>query len=181
MFPKPIQQSPTPNVLRSTNLVESSEKKMNVFTKQPSVVENPPVATSIPVITQSIDLTKLEEDSFKNLVRDKLSKIDEFMILMKDKQDQITQSLSTPATSTSVIQPVIQQTSQSDVKKSGRTKKTYYKINDTMWSDIKSAYVDLADKYKELAYSDGTNYYIEHKNKKVLLDGKGYLKILNDK
>ena len=65
--------------------------------------------------------------------------------------------------------------------KGKRTKKTYYNINDSMWLDIKNKYPDLIDNYKNQTYSDGTDYYIDIKNKKNLLDNKLILKLLNKK
>ena len=169
-FPKPISQMPTVGGLRSTNIIESSESRKNVF--------NPPLTKPMqsPIhhtpSQPQIESTK-EEELFKDMVKEKLGKIDEFLISIKEKQDQLLSS------NPSSQQVSIPQLSKGTPK--GRSKKTYYKITDTMWNDIKSSFVDLPEAYKNNAYSDGTSYYVEHKNKKILLDGKGYLKILNDK
>lgn len=184
LYPKPISQIPSVNTFKPTNLVEASEKKNNIFNKQPTQ----PVLTPIPELQSSSlpqnDSFKIEEDSFRELIKTKLTKIDEFLITMKDKQDTLydfvknnPQSQIPPPAPIQLPPQTVTETSQ----KQSRTKKTYYKINETMWSEIKSSFTDLPDKYKDTTYSDGSNYYVDHKNKKLLLDGKTYLKLLNNK
>lgn len=173
-FPKPIHQQTPIGGLRPTNILEANEKK-NIFSKP--LVSIPPQTTPIqqtPHITQQPSNSK-EEDEFKDMVKERLSKIDEFLVLMKEKQDTIFNN-NIPQNNQPPSEPPKQ-----TVEKKTRGKKTYYKITDNMWNEIKTNYVDLPDKYKVHTYSDGTDFYVEHKNKKILLDGKCYLKLLNDK
>lgn len=170
-FPKPISQIPSVGGLKPNNILEMNEKK-NVF-KQAN-----PQLTPQQLTPQQIDEKPKDEDLFKDMVKERLAKIDEFLVIIKEKQDQLNQTSASVPTQ-QPANTVIPQLQKKESKP--RSKRTYYKINDTMWNDIKSSFVDLADHYKNNAYSDGTSYYIEHRGKKVLLDGKGYLKILNDK
>jgi len=60
-------------------------------------------------------------------------------------------------------------------------KKTYFNVPDRIWNEIKSKYPELPEEVKSRVYSDGTEMYIEIKKKKMPLDGKCVLKILNEK
>ena len=174
-FPKPVAQNQLQSIrpIPSTNILEP---KQNVFVTKPSITP----AMQIQTQAQNDERLKEEEDNFKTLVKDKLSKLDDFMINLKDKQDQLfNQKISTPIIVES--QQNVQQHQPLLEKKTTRVKKTYYPISDTMWQEIKSSYTDIPDSYKSKMYSDGTSFYAELKGKKTLLDGKAYLKIINNK
>ena len=162
---------------------------------------------------------------FENLIKEKLGKIDEILISIKEKQNlqiqtqqtqQITPSVPLPpqqqpnhmfytqipmnnpltsfntqAFNSATPQGIISEVKEvkekdtkvevkSTEKKKGK-KSTYYPITDNMWIDLKEKYHDLPDNHRSKVVSDGEQYYIQIKNKKILLDGKGLLKLLNTK
>ena len=144
--------------------------------------ENPQIDT----FTQKCDMKDGMKSEFQELVKDKLSKIDEILIALKEKQDLILTSQSSlvqnqPLQEFQTPQHQLQQPEPTLQKKQSRNKRTYYPITESMWSTIKATYQDLNDDYKSHTLSDGENYYVECKGKKILLDGKGYLKLLNSK
>lgn len=120
---------------------------------------------------------------FENLVRDKLSKLDEVLLALQEKQDLMNSyikdkpNLLDSANVNKNNVPVI----NTKLDKVVRSKKTYYNITDNMWNEIKTTYPELPDTYRVKTYSDGTQYYIDAKNKKIPLDNKALLKILNMK
>lgn len=128
---------------------------------------------------------------FETLVKDKLGRIDEILVALKEKQDAFALQHRSEPTPQSTPAPIffptpapntaINLTPVQDTAKQVRTKKTYYNITDSMWMDVKTKYPELPDSCRAGTFSDGTNYYVENKNKKLLLDNKTLLKILNKK
>lgn len=124
---------------------------------------------------------------FAELVNDKFGKIDEILMAIKEKQEQ--QSISAAIPDKKIAEPSpasipdasIPTASSVPQKKKGRTKKTYYPITESMWNQVKSNFPDLPDDFKSKTTSDGEQCYIDVKGKKIPVDGKGVLKILNMK
>ena len=50
-----------------------------------------------------------------------------------------------------------------------------------MWEDLKVKFKEFPDELKSKVYSDGVDYFVDMQNKKMLLDNKLLLKILNKK
>lgn len=134
---------------------------------------NEPKKSEEPLPTHDDNYKKLK-DEFQNFVSEKLSKIDEIWNLIKHSQisKETSNEVHTLPNAQNIIKPIPKET---------RTKRTYYKVTDTMWSDIKTKFTELPDSYKELSYSDGKDYFIDFKNKKTLLDNKLLLRIINMK
>ncbi len=163
-----------------------------------------------------VEQTRQMAQAFEDIVKNKLSKVDELIIALTEKQESqqkmsngvSTQSLkSNNSIINAIINPEVSgeayprvsgeayprvsgeaRTQGSDDglktltgKKTTRNKKTYYNITDSMWGDIRTKYSELPEGYRGKTFSDGEIFYVEHKNKKIVLDGKGLLKILNSK
>lgn len=112
---------------------------------------------------------------FENLIREKLSKVDEVLLALKDKSEKISEPVHKKVEENGL------KLDSHKVKMSEKKKKrSFFPITDNMWFEIKQKFTDLPDTYRNSALSDGVDYYVNYKNKKVLLDGKGYLKILNN-
>jgi hypothetical protein len=124
---------------------------------------------------------------FENLIREKLGKIDDILIALKERQEPkpvLLKSQNHPEhfgghDNNIHSNPEALTESKKAPEQAPRSKKTYYGITESMWGEIKDKYKELADEHRNHTFSDGTNYYVEVKNKKILLDGKGFLKILN--
>jgi hypothetical protein len=131
-----------------------------------------------------VDSEKVAEDKhkadFEMLVRDKLGKIDEILIALKDKQDAMMGS-EVGGVQTGLKAPPADYRPIEIDKKQPRSKRTYYPITTNMWQDVKGKFPDLPEDIKPKVFSDGENYYIDTKNKKTLLDNKALLKLLNKK
>lgn len=164
---------------------------------------DPPIRpTQIIVNEESVDLKAAEDKArleFEQLVREKFGKIEDILITLKDKQDAIANSnkqerivaeqrgnCSAGVHGTEPFEPVPQYLRPEPIKveavqKTSRTKKTYYNITDNMWGDVKTKFPEIPDEVRSKTFSDGTDYYIDNKNKKIILDNKALLKILNSK
>ena len=150
-----------------------------------------------PKIEKSPDQLKLEEDraNFEVMVKDKFSKVDEILMLLKEKQDVLLtahtekQQLQNDhhANQNPNLMPSQPQeisgnrNEQPVISGKLRTKRTYYPITETMWENVKSSYPDLPESAKSSIFSDGVGYFLESKNKKIELDNKAVLKLLNKK
>lgn len=129
------------------------------------------------VMVQEDSFTQLKPE-FEQLLRDKLTKIDDILVNLKerfDKSDNVKPKYDNYE-EVKMNEPVTNK-----VLEKSRSKRTYYKITDTMWNEVKNRFTEIPEEYKSKTYSDGVDYYIEHKNKKIILDGKALLKVLNNK
>ena len=146
-------------------------------------------ATTKPAETKESDEFEMRAE-FEKIVKQKLEKIDEVLDALKARHDKIyeeqaivQETLSSPLINNSLSNQPQQKITNATLLKSQtpRTKKTYYQIIESMWTDVKSKFPDLSDELKSKIYSDGTDYYVDMKNKKCLLDNKLLLKILSKK
>jgi hypothetical protein len=138
-----------------------------------------PIETNQPVMDNVAP--KMITEEFKSIIESKMGKIDEILVAIADlKNSKVNQQ----ATSISMesVKPAIQipETIQSNISQPKKGKKTYYKITDNMWSNLKGKYPEINENCRDNTYSDGSNNYVEIKGKKILLDDKGYLKIINN-
>ena len=194
VFPKSNQAHPT-NPNHQQNQLDSSK----CFVSQVET-PNPNYSGNIHQILPKSEITNNPEEvkhislEFEQLVKEKLGKIDEILIALKEKQQgpneikyQEPQHLAPPPVNHQIPiqQPAIPVTAPvfniQKTEKVSKGKKTYYNITDNMWTELKNKYTELPDEFRTKTFSDGTNYYVEMKNKKILLDGKGLLKLLNTK
>jgi hypothetical protein len=144
------------------------------------------------VKVESEENIKLREE-FENLVKTKLGKMDEVLTYLKDKYEGVSSEIKTISSANNNYQQNIlnhlnkkneNENEVSNVKlneKKQRTKKSYYKITDNMWTDVKSKFPDFPDNMKDSVYSNGDEFYVDVKNKKTLIDNKAILKILSKK
>jgi hypothetical protein len=116
---------------------------------------------------------------FEYLVKEKLGKIDDILVALKEKQDALTTETENLKKNPNPVIPTPTPTFVVEPEKKKRTKKSYYTVTDNMWDIVKQKFPDLSDKYRKDTYSDGTDYYVDIKNKKTFLDNKCVLKLLN--
>jgi hypothetical protein len=169
------------NPFSKKQLLDKIFDKPEIIPDQKSEKKSEPVAESKIEIKKLEQISQPEEDNYKklkdefqNFVSEKLSKVDEIWNLIK--HSQISKETSNEINTLPNVQNIIK-----PIPKEIRTKRTYYKVTDTMWNDIKTKFTELPDSYKELSYSDGKDYFIDFKNKKTLLDNKLLLRIINMK
>ena len=142
------------------------------------------------VKVESEENVKLREE-FENLVKTKLGKMDEVLTYLKDKYEGVSNEIKTISSSNNNYQENIlnhlnkkNENEVSNMKvneKKQRSKKSYYKITDNMWTDVKTKFPDFPDNMKDNVYSNGDEFYVDVKNKKTLIDNKTILKILSKK
>ena len=188
-FPKPLGGVPSLKPQSATiydkpNVFQNKQSFSDIVqpVSTPQHVQQPIQPSVQPTQPSVSDAKVLElEKTFKDIINEKLVKIDDFLINIKEKQDMIYNNMSQPQNTVNVSSEQVVKAAEPVKKKGGRGKKTYYNITDSMWNEIKQTYVELGEAFKSKTYSDGESYYVEHKNKKILLDGKGYLKLINDK
>ena len=165
-----------------SKLFEKNEPKKFIPAEPTLFERNKEMIRVEPPKTEIIPQTnKLDEDriAFEQMVKDKLSHVDEVLNLLKEKQDILLTSHAEKQQLSNNEQPVVQSKPIETPKL--RTKRTYYPITDTMWENVKTSYPDLPDSAKSVVFSDGNGYFLDSKNKKVELDNKSVLKLLNKK
>jgi hypothetical protein len=150
---------------------------------------DPPINTTPQYQQPQVEKYQEIEDNsraeFETLVRERLGKIDEVLLLLKEKQEtmnkpiEVTQEKQAPQ---QIPQSFLQPKPKIEkADKAPRSKRTYYNITENMWGEVRSRFPDLPEEFKTKTYSDGTEFYVESKNKKLMLDNKTVLKILNQK
>ena len=132
--------------------------------------------------TNNEEKNVISED-FQKLINEKVGKIDEILIAIQTKQDEMQIKFEKPIVVSNDSKPLVDNTRNNDVvDKTKKKKKSYYNITDTMWKQVAENFPELSeDKFKQKVMSDGESFYVNLNKTKKLLDNKLYLKLLNDK
>lgn len=183
-FPNLPQQATSANYTQIPKTSEVFPKVSSEITSSNPSNENirPPVAE---ICIKSTSQQNIEEENYKransefeNMVRDKIGKIDEIMVTLKDlaeKKQFTQQSLPPQENQITVHQPVAVKPT---VQATKRVKRSYYPIPENRWNELKVTFPELQETHKNIVFSDGEKNYIELKNKKVELNYKAILKLL---
>jgi len=142
--------------------------------------------SSFPPNTNHITNDKNQYEELKNYfsttLTEKLSKIDDLIILLNEKQDKTKiNTMEIVPTTTTVANVAATECGGGELlqQKTKRAKKTYFRITDQIWIKVKENFPELTEKDKVNVYSDGEIFYYDLGGKKIKLDNKCYLKILN--
>ena len=122
-------------------------------------------------------------EDFQKLINEKVGKIDEILIAIQSKQDEMQVKFDKPVPAFT-DKNLVDNTRGNDVvaDKTKKKKKSYYNITDNMWKQVAENFPELSeDRFKQKVMSDGESFYVNMNKTKKLLDNKLYLKLLNDK
>lgn len=163
-------KSQRPNPMFLTNLIPHEDSK--------PIISNKPSETPQSNISQE----------FQTLINEKLGKIDEILVALKEKQEEMSSSIQKQGLGFKLseieqekVGPELNSTFKAETKAKRNPKKSYFSITEQMWSNLKSNFPELSDNYKNQTFSDGDSFYVNINGSKKLLDNKLYLKLLNIK
>ena len=133
--------------------------------------------------TNNQEKNEIGED-FQKLINEKVGKIDEILIAIQSKQDEMQVKFDKPIDIPSGVATGAA-TGIADVRmgvEPKKKKRSYYNITDSMWKQVADNFPELCEKkFKSKVMSDGESFYVNLNKTKKLLDNKLYLKLLNDK
>ncbi len=200
---KPIEQVPKIQNQKSDEFIRKEierEKQLNEIeeknNEEITIIENNNEMEKIDKINEIKINEEFARKEFERIVREKLDKLDNVLLSLKEKQDGISEIklesknlppkviesnlLNVGQTIPNIIQNVPNQLNVGQIIPK-RTKRSYYPITDNMWNDVQVKFPDIPLDIKQKIYSDGLDYFVDTKNKKSLLNNKIILKLLNKK
>jgi hypothetical protein len=168
-----------PKLPTNDNKAFPRQPTSNFATQQENKYE--PLVKTINIVPQQEEIKKSSVE-FEDMVKTRLSKIDEFMLAMKENQYKKEEPvpIGVPIKIESFAPEKV--TSEQKIipeKKQRGFKKTYLPISDMMWDGILQQFPEIPKEYRDRTFSDGNDYFIDTNKKKNVLDGKEYLKIIN--